>query len=170
MAPERHVIEAPARVFHSQEEVQAAFKAQTLTGDFVAVVRFQGRRPMGCRNCTSSCRRLGVLQDRGQKVALLTDGRMSGASGKVLSAIHVTPEAARGGDIAKIRDGDIIRIDAVAGNHRGSGGDAGLGGAAARNGRPLRFSCGRGAGTVHAFRAAVGNADAGGTIFAEAFA
>ncbi|TDT99586.1 6-phosphogluconate dehydratase [Azorhizobium sp. AG788] len=116
VAPERHIIEAPARVFHSQEELQAAFKAGSLTGDFVAVVRFQGPKANGMPELHKLMPPLGVLQDRGQKVALVTDGRMSGASGKVPSAIHVTPEAANGGAIAKIKDGDIVRFDGVNGH------------------------------------------------------
>ncbi len=114
VAPERHIIEAPAKVFESQEALQAAFKAGTLTGDFVAVVRFQGPKAIGMPELHKLMPPLGVLQDRGQKVALVTDGRLSGASGKVPAAIHVTPEALDGGLIARIRDGDIIRIDAPA--------------------------------------------------------
>ncbi|MDP2120682.1 MAG: phosphogluconate dehydratase [Hoeflea sp.] len=114
--PERHVIEAPARVFNDQEEMQAAFKAGTLVGDFVAVVRFQGPKANGMPELHKLTPPLGVLQDRGQKVALVTDGRMSGASGKVPAAIHVTPEAKDGGPIARIRDGDMIRVDAVTGS------------------------------------------------------
>ncbi|KGF68938.1 phosphogluconate dehydratase [Hoeflea sp. BAL378] len=114
--PERHVIEAPARVFNDQAELQAAFKAGTLEGDFVAVVRFQGPKANGMPELHRLTPPLGVLQDRGQKVALVTDGRMSGASGKVPAAIHVTPEAKDGGPIARIRDGDMIRVDAVTGS------------------------------------------------------
>ena len=113
--PERFVVEAPAKVFHSQEEMQKAFKAGELTGDFVAVIRFQGPKANGMPELHKLTPPLGVLQDRGQKVALVTDGRMSGASGKVPAAIHVTPEAADGGPIARIREGDIIRLDAVTG-------------------------------------------------------
>ena len=113
--PERHVIEGPAKVFHSQEEMQAAFKAGELTGDFVAVVRFQGPKANGMPELHKLTPPLGVLQDRGQKVALVTDGRMSGASGKIPAAIHVTPEAADGGPIARIQNGDILRLDAVTG-------------------------------------------------------
>ena len=115
VAPERRVIEAPARVFASQDEVQRAFKAGELTGDFVAVVRFQGPRANGMPELHKLTPPLGVLQDRGQKVALVTDGRMSGASGKVPAAIHLTPEAADGGPIARLRDGDVVRLDAVTG-------------------------------------------------------
>jgi phosphogluconate dehydratase len=113
--PERHIIEAPARVFDSQAAVQAAFKAGELVGDFICVVRFQGPRANGMPELHKLTPTLGILQDRGQKVALVTDGRMSGASGKVPSAIHVTPEAAAGGAIAQVRDGDIVRLDCVAG-------------------------------------------------------
>lgn len=115
IASERHVIEAPARVFHSQEDLQQAFRAGELTGDMVAVVRFQGPKANGMPELHKLMPPLGVLQDRGHKVALVTDGRLSGASGKVPAAIHVTPEAAEGGTIAKIRDGDTVRIDAVTG-------------------------------------------------------
>ena len=113
--PDRHLIEAPARVFHSQEELHAAFRAGELDRDFVAVVRFQGPKAIGMPELHKLMPPLGVLQDRGRRVALVTDGRLSGASGKVPSAIHVTPEAAAGGAIAKIRDGDMIRLDAANG-------------------------------------------------------
>ncbi|MBV1707365.1 MAG: phosphogluconate dehydratase [Hyphomicrobiales bacterium] len=113
--PKRHIVEAPARIFHDQAELQAAFKAGSLTGDFIAVVRFQGPRANGMPELHKLTPTLGILQDRGQKVALITDGRMSGASGKVPAAIHLTPEAEMGGAIAKIREGDMIRLDAVAG-------------------------------------------------------
>ena len=112
---DRHVIEAPARIFHSQEALQAAFRAGELTGDMVAVVRFQGPKANGMPELHRLTPPLAVLQERGFRVALVTDGRMSGASGKVPAAIHVTPEAVDGGPIAKIRDGDIIRLDADAG-------------------------------------------------------
>src|SRR5271165_2764057 len=103
VALERHTIEAPARVFHSQEELHAAFRAGELNRDFVAVVRFQGPKAIGMPELHKLMPPLGVLQDRGRRVALVTDGRLSGASGKVPSAIHVTPEAAAGGAIGKIR-------------------------------------------------------------------
>ena len=113
--PERHIIEAPAKVFHSQKALNDAFKNGDLDGDFIAVVRFQGPKANGMPELHKLTTVLGILQDRGQKVALLTDGRMSGASGKVPAAIHVTPEASTGGPIAKIREGDILRLDAVKG-------------------------------------------------------
>ncbi|NEJ71558.1 phosphogluconate dehydratase [Rhizobium phaseoli] len=113
--PERHIIEAPAIIFHSQQELQDAFKEGKLNRDFIAVVRFQGPKANGMPELHKLTPPLGVLQDRGFRVALLTDGRMSGASGKVPAAIHVTPEAVDGGPIARIRDGDIIRLDAIKG-------------------------------------------------------
>ena len=115
VAPEFRRIEAPARIFDSQDALLAAFKANELIGDFVAVVRWQGPRANGMPELHKLTPTLAALQDRGQKVALLTDGRMSGASGKVLAAIHVTPEAADAGALAKLREGDIVRIDAEAG-------------------------------------------------------
>ena len=115
VAPERHVIEAPARVFPSQDAVKAAFKAGEFLSDTVVVVRFQGPQANGMPELHSLTPTLSVLQDRGLKVALVTDGRMSGASGKVPAAIHVAPEAAAGGPLARLRDGDIVRLDAVAG-------------------------------------------------------
>ena len=115
VAPERHVIEAPARIFHSQDAVKAAFKAGEFTSDTIVVVRFQGPQANGMPELHSLTPTLSVLQDRGLKVALVTDGRMSGASGKVPAAIHVSPEAAAGGPLARLRDGDIVRLDAVSG-------------------------------------------------------
>ena len=113
--PENHIVEAPARVFSDQEQVKAAFKAGEFTGDTVVVVRFQGPRANGMPELHSLTPVLAVLQDRGLKVALVTDGRMSGASGKVPAAIHMAPEAAAGGPLARLRDGDRVRLDAVAG-------------------------------------------------------
>lgn len=113
--PEHRVVEAPARVFHHQSELVEAFKAGELNRDVVAVVRFQGPRSNGMPELHKLTPSLGVLQERGHKVALITDGRMSGASGKVPAAIHLTPEAVDGGPISRIRSGDIIRLDADAG-------------------------------------------------------
>jgi len=107
---ERWTIEAPARVFDSQEAVQAAFKAGELDRDVIVVVRFQGPRANGMPELHKLTPPLGVLQDKGFKVALVTDGRMSGASGKVPAAIHVTPEALGGGPLALIQDGDLVRL------------------------------------------------------------
>ena len=115
VAPDRHVVEAKARSFGDQEAVKAAFKAGTFTEDTIVVVRFQGPSANGMPELHALTPCLAVLQDRGLNVALVTDGRMSGASGKVPSAIHVTPEAAKGGPLARLRDGDLVRVDAVAG-------------------------------------------------------
>ncbi|GAB2627916.1 phosphogluconate dehydratase [Novilysobacter erysipheiresistens] len=115
VAPEHHAITAPARVFESQDAVLAAFQDGQLQGDLVIVLRGQGPRANGMPELHMLTPTLGVMQDRGQHVALLTDGRMSGASGKVLAAIHVTPEAADAGAIARVRDGDLVHLDAGAG-------------------------------------------------------
>jgi phosphogluconate dehydratase len=113
--PARWTIQAPARVFSTQEEVIAAFKAGELDRDVVVVVRFQGPRANGMPELHKLTPSLGVVQDKGHKVALLTDGRMSGASGKVPAAIHLSPEALGGGPIAKLRDGDMVRVCAETG-------------------------------------------------------
>jgi phosphogluconate dehydratase len=113
--PEHRVVEAPAVVFDDQDELQAAYHRGELNRDFVAVVRFQGPRANGMPELHNLTPPLGVLLDKGFKVALVTDGRMSGASGKVPAAIHVTPEAADGGALAYVRDGDVIRLDAAKG-------------------------------------------------------
>ena len=113
--PEHRIIEAPALVFDDQEELLAAHRRGELNRDFVAVVRFQGPKANGMPELHSLTPSLGVQLDKGYKVALVTDGRMSGASGKVPAAIHVTPEAADGGPLAYVRDGDVIRVDAEAG-------------------------------------------------------
>jgi len=113
--PERQVIEAPALVFHDQAAVKTAFQAGELDRDFVCVVRFQGPKANGMPELHALTPVLGVLQNKGFKVALLTDGRMSGASGKVPAAIHVSPEAVDGGPIARIEDGDLLRLDATKG-------------------------------------------------------
>jgi len=112
---DRWIIEAPARVFTEQEAVQEAFRAGELDRDVIIVMRFQGPRANGMPELHKLTPPLGVLQNRGFRVALVTDGRMSGASGKVPCAIHLSPEALGGGPIAKVRDGDIIRLDAEAG-------------------------------------------------------
>jgi phosphogluconate dehydratase len=110
--PERWTIEAPCRIFERQEDVAKAFAAGELDRDVVVVVRFQGPRANGMPELHKLTPPLGVLQDRGYKVALVTDGRMSGASGKVPSAIHVSPEAHSGGPLAYLRDGDVVRLSA----------------------------------------------------------
>jgi len=113
--PEHWTIEAPARVFDDQAKLESAFKAGSLDADFVAVVRFHGPRANGMPELHKLTPLLASLQDRGRRVALVTDGRMSGASGKVLAAIHVTPEALDGGPLARIADGDLIKVDARTG-------------------------------------------------------
>ncbi|AMJ60034.1 phosphogluconate dehydratase [Bosea sp. PAMC 26642] len=168
VAAERHVIEAPARIFHGQEELQAAFKAGELERDLIAVVRFQGPRANGMPELHKLMPPLGVLQDRGFRIALVTDGRLSGASGKVPAAIHVTPEAADGGPIARLRDGDIVRVDAVAGRLSVLV-DPALW--AAREPATVDLSAshqGVGRDLFATFRAAVGPADSGATVFAVA--
>ena len=112
---DRHIIEAPARVFDSQDGLHFAFKAGELDRDVVCVVRWQGPQANGMPELHKLTPPLAVLQGKGYRVALVTDGRMSGASGKVPAAIHVSPEAKAGGPLAKVMDGDVIRLDAVAG-------------------------------------------------------
>lgn len=112
---DRHVIEAPARIFNAQEELLGAFKAGELERDVICVVRWQGPQANGMPELHKLTPPLAVLQGRGFRVGLVTDGRMSGASGKVPAAIHVSPEAAAGGPLAKLRDGDVVRLDATAG-------------------------------------------------------
>ena len=112
---DRHVIEAPAIVFDTQESLLAAFKAGELERDFIAVVRFQGPQANGMPELHKLTPPLAVLQGKGFKVALVTDGRMSGASGKVPAAIHVSPEALAGGPLGKVHTGDLLRLDAVSG-------------------------------------------------------
>ncbi|KWR90336.1 phosphogluconate dehydratase [Cupriavidus sp. IDO] len=115
VADEHRFVEAPARVFDSQEALQRAFDAGELNRDLIAVVRFQGPNANGMPELHRLTPVLGALQDAGHKVALVTDGRMSGASGKVPAVIHVGPEALAGGPLARVRDGDLVRVDAVAG-------------------------------------------------------
>jgi phosphogluconate dehydratase len=112
---ENHVVQAACRVFDSQESLLKAFAAGEMERDMVCVVRWQGPQANGMPELHKLTPPLAVLQGKGFKVALVTDGRMSGASGKVPAAIHVSPEAAMGGPLAKVQDGDVIRLDAVAG-------------------------------------------------------
>ncbi|MDH4384872.1 MAG: phosphogluconate dehydratase [Caulobacter sp.] len=114
--PDQRVVEAPAVVFDNQDDLTAAFQRGDLNRDLVAVVRFQGPRANGMPELHGLSPALGVLMDRGFKVALVTDGRMSGASGKVPAALHLTPEALDGGPLARVQDGDIIRLDAESGS------------------------------------------------------
>ena len=166
VAADRHIIEAPARVFHSQEELHAAFRAGELFRDVVAVVRFQGPKANGMPELHKLMPPLGIAQDRGHRVALVTDGRLSGASGKVPAAIHVTPEAADGGAIGKIRDGDLIRVDAPKGRLDVLVAPEEW---AARTNESYDLSAshsGIGRDLFRAFRANVGRADQGASIFA----
>ncbi|MEN9482984.1 MAG: hypothetical protein RJB37_864 [Pseudomonadota bacterium] len=112
---DRHIIEAPAIVFDSQEALHVAFRAGELERDFVAIVRFQGPKANGMPELHKLTPPLAVQQDKGFRVALVTDGRMSGASGKVPAAIHVSPEVLAGGPLGKVRTGDLVRVDAVTG-------------------------------------------------------
>ncbi len=163
VAPAHRVVTAPARVFGDQQEVKRAFRAGELTGDLVVVVRFQGPRANGMPELHSLTPLLSILQGRGQKVALLTDGRMSGASGKVPAAIHVCPEAFDGGLIARLRDGDILRIDAVRGELEILTPGVADRPAASADLRSNQSGAGRELFTL--FRQTVGAATAGATIF-----
>ena len=115
VAPEHQVVEAPAIVLDDQDKLEGMFKAGLLNRDCVVVVRYQGPKALGMPELHKLTPFLGILQDKGYKVALVTDGRMSGASGKVPAAIHLVPEAVDGGLLAKLQNGDLIRVDAVSG-------------------------------------------------------
>jgi phosphogluconate dehydratase len=162
--PDRHVIEAPALVFHDQNEMQDAFKRGELNRDFVAVIRFQGPKSNGMPELHKLTPALGVLQDKGFKVALVTDGRMSGASGKVPAAIHLTPEAADGGAIAKICDGDIVRLDAVSGHLDVRVSEAEWAARQPAQADLSHYHQGLGRELFAPFRAAVGRADEGAAV------
>ena len=168
VAPEQRLVEAPARVFGDQSEFQAAFEAGELSDDLVAVVRYQGPKANGMPELHKLITPLGVLQDRGHRVALVTDGRMSGASGKIPAAIHVTPEAAADASpIARVRDGDLVRLDADAGTIEVLVDHAELAGRPAAA-PPDRAFAGTGRELFESFRHAVGPADAGASIFGDA--
>ena len=158
------MVSAPAMVFDDQAHFLAAFADGRCDRDLVAVIRYQGPSANGMPELHKLTPGLGVLQDRGHQVAIVTDGRMSGASGKVPAAIHMTPEAALGGPLARVRDGDLITVDAVSGTvtidvdpdefaRRESTGSADLG--VTGTGRELFAS----------FRASVGTADTGASVF-----
>jgi len=159
---EARVVQAPARVFDDQQQFLDAFARDELTGDAVIVVRFQGPRANGMPELHRLTPPLGVLQGRGQRVALVTDGRMSGASGKVPAVIHCTPEAADGGPLARLRDGDLIRIDTLTGRFDVLGAD--LPQRAPAPAPPLGHH-GTGRELFRLFRDAVSSADSGATIF-----
>jgi phosphogluconate dehydratase len=161
---EHHMVEAPAKVFATQTEFTEAFNAGELEKDFVAVLPWQGPKANGMPELHKLTPYLGVLQNRGFKVALLTDGRMSGASGKVLAAIQVTPEAVDDGVIGRIKDGDIVRVDAVEGVLTASADDD----PAQREPVTRDLSeghYGMGRDLFAAFRRSVSGAESGGTIF-----
>ncbi|MEP5732056.1 MAG: phosphogluconate dehydratase [Sulfitobacter sp.] len=163
VAPEHQVVEARARVFHTQEDVKKAFKAGEFTDDVIVVVRFQGPKANGMPELHSLTPMLAILQGRGQKVALVTDGRMSGASGKVPAAIHVCPEAVDGGPIACVADGDMLRVDAVSGTLENLAPDA-----SERKPETADLSAnhaGTGRELFNPFRASVGTADTGASVF-----
>ena len=162
---DRFVIEAPAIVFNEQDDVQTAFERGELDRDFVAVVRFQGPRANGMPELHKLTPALGVLQGRGFRVALVTDGRMSGASGRVPAAIHVTPEAAAGGNIGKIHNGDIVRVDAVAGTLEVKVDAAALNARNVATDDVSKHHIGLGRELFARFRGAVGAADEGASIF-----
>jgi phosphogluconate dehydratase len=163
VAPEHRLIEAPARVFHDQDEVKAAFKAGEFTSDTIVVVRFQGPKANGMPELHSLTPMLAILQGQGKKVALVTDGRMSGASGKVPAAIHVCPEALDAGPIAYINDGDMLCVDAVAGTL-----EILTTGVMERDPAQADLSAnesGAGREMFEVFRSAVGPAEAGASVF-----
>ncbi len=162
--PEHRQVKAPAKVFEDQADFLAAFSAGELEGDFVAVLRFQGPAANGMPELHKLTPVLGVLQDRGQRVALVTDGRMSGASGKVPAAIHLTPEAAVGGPLARVQDGDLVTLDAEAGvlELHVPGYELETRALALPDDTPV---AGTGRELFASFRAAVGPADEGASVF-----
>jgi phosphogluconate dehydratase len=166
VAPEHRVVTAPARVFDDQQDFLATFRAGNLDRDVVVVLRYQGPAANGMPELHSLTPPLGVLQDRGFRVAVVTDGRMSGASGKVPAAIHVTPEAANGGPLARVRDGDLITVDCEAGRVSLHVDPAAF---AARDatGRPPTAAewVGTGRELFAGMRASVGPADEGASVF-----
>ncbi|MGI5163805.1 phosphogluconate dehydratase [Spirillospora sp. CA-253888] len=168
VSPEHRLIEAPARVFESQEALQEAFAAGELDRDVVAVVRYQGPRANGMPELHRLTPPLSVLQDRGHRVALVTDGRMSGASGAVPAAIHVSPEAAAGGPLARVRDGDVVRLDADKGLLEVLVPDDEFAAREPDGGAPDAAAwSGTGRELFHAFRSAVGPAEQGAGVFGQ---
>ena len=163
--PEHRVVEAPCVIFHAQAELEAAFKRGELDKDIVAVIRFQGPSANGMPELHKLTPLLGVIQDRGYRVALVTDGRMSGASGRVPAAIHVSPEAAAGGPLSRLRDGDVIRLDAEAGTL-----EAKLDGAELNNREAVQadlsaYRTGTGRELFSFFRNTAGSTETGASIF-----
>ncbi|WP_216899690.1 phosphogluconate dehydratase [Nocardia alni] len=166
VSPEHRVVCAPARVFDDQEAFLAAFRAGELNRDVVTVMRFQGPRANGMPELHKLTPALGVLQDRGHAVALVTDGRMSGASGKVPTAMHVTPEAAADGPIARIADGDLIEVNAETGALEILVGREEFDARIAAQAPAAAVGTGRE--LFESFRTAVGPADRGATVFGAA--
>jgi len=167
LAADQRVVTAPARVFDDQQAFLATFRTGNLDRDVVVVVRYQGPAGNGMPELHSLTPALGVLQDRGYRVALVTDGRMSGASGKIPTAVHVTPEAAAGGPIAKVRDGDLVTLDCETGTltlHVG-GAELATRREAGRAPGPDEW-VGTGRELFAGLRAAVGPADEGASVFA----
>tara|TARA_R110000850_G_C9994061_1_gene467377 strand:+ start:8523 stop:10235 length:1713 start_codon:yes stop_codon:yes gene_type:complete len=164
--PANRVLEAPAIVFDTQGALKAAFEAGHLDRDFVAVVRFQGPAANGMPELHGLTPVLGILQDRGHKVALVTDGRMSGASGKIPSAIHMSPEAARGGPLARVRDGDMIAFDSEKGTLDVKVDDATFLAREPAQFRPNESAMGLGREMFSYFRQMTGTADTGASQFA----
>ena len=162
---DRLVIEAPAVIFHDQDDVKRAFDRGELDRDFVAVVRFQGPKAIGMPELHKLTPTLSVLQARGHRVALVTDGRMSGASGKVPAAIHVTPEALDAGPLGRLRDGDVIRLDAIAGTLEARVDAAEWDARTQIHADLSAHHVGMGRELFANLRNAVGSADAGATIF-----
>ncbi|MBF4162492.1 phosphogluconate dehydratase [Nocardioides sp. CBS4Y-1] len=166
VAENHRVVSAPAVVFDDQADFLAAFERGELDGrDFVAVIRYQGPAANGMPELHKLTPALGVLQDRGQQVAIVTDGRMSGASGKVPAAIHVTPEAALGGSIGRIVDGDLVTVDAVRGVLELADADTVLARPSTGHAPTAAEFRGTGRELFSAFRATVGPADRGGSVF-----
>jgi phosphogluconate dehydratase len=161
---EHQIVEAPCVVFDDQDDFLAAFKAKQLPeGDFICVVRFQGPKANGMPELHSLTPSLSSILDAGRKVALVSDGRMSGASGKVPAVIHLTPEAVDGGPIAKLRNGDVLRVDCVAGTINFLG-DAAEFSQRANADRPPEAD-GMGRELFAHMRRSVGPADQGGAVF-----
>jgi phosphogluconate dehydratase len=167
VAPEHQVITAPARVFNTDADFLATFRAGDLDGDAVIVIRYQGPAANGMPELHGLTSALGLMQDRGQRVALVTDGRMSGASGAIPAAIHVTPEAAAGGPIARIQDGDVITLDCQTSTLQVNiDADEFAVRPISTHVVPPAFGAGRE--LFASFRATVGPADLGATVFGDA--
>jgi phosphogluconate dehydratase len=165
VAAEHRSVTAPAAVFDDQHDFLAAYQRGELSRDLVAVIRYQGPSANGMPELHKLIPALGALQDRGHRVALVTDGRMSGASGKVPAAIHLTPEAAAGGPIARIRSGDVIRVDAAAGRLDVLVDSEELGARPARGQQPDDASwTGTGRELFASFRQLVGTAERGASV------